>query len=142
MTTKSKSPGRGSDNRAFSQVPAYLTGSLPTANSTIIRVGQRVVGKVINGVFLKKVKASRHFLKHPEAIAFDIESLKQAQQAGAQTVSIIDTESGNVYKAFLSTIWDNGFDLDRGYGKQIALPLAEWSLGEEPMGKQMSLWGN
>lgn len=128
-------------HRASSSSPAYLAGASSNPDSTIIRVGSRVVGKVQHGIFLKKVKASRHFLRHPEAIAFDVGSLRQAQQAGARTVKVIDAESGKVYKAFLSTIWAKGFELDRGYGKQIALPLSEWSLGNEPFGEQVKLWG-
>lgn len=110
------------------------------AGSGSIYVGGRIVGEVRGGIFVKRVKASRHFLRVPPAIAFDIESLEQAQAAGAEKVKIIDTESGKIYKAFISTIWEKGFEFDRGFGKQIALLISDWSQGGEPMGKQMGLW--
>lgn len=104
-----------------------------------IRVGSRVVGKVQDGVFIKRVKASQHFLYRPPAIAFDVSSLKQAEKAGARSVTVIDSESDKVYRALMSTIWDRGFRLNRGFGDQIALVLADWTLGDDPLAEQMKL---
>jgi len=90
----------------------------------------RVVGEVKNGVFSKKVKASKHFLKKPPAICFDISSLKEAEAAGATHIEIEDTETGKTYHAPLRLVWQKGFTLDRGYGRQIGLLLNLWETGE------------
>ena len=107
---------------------------------TQIRVGTRIVGVVIGREFVKYARASAHFLYRPPAIALDIESLNDAQSAGADIVKIIDKESGKVYRALISTIHAKGFPVDRGYGKQIALLLSYWSREDEQLGEQMKLW--
>lgn len=124
---------------ASKSIPAFMAGRLPNSNFTTILIGNRIVGKVQNGVFLKKVKASVHFLHTPPAITFDVSSLRDAENAGAQLVMVIDKETGNEYQADLSVIWRKGFELDRGHGSQIALPLCKWSVSS---GMQMGLWGN
>ena len=125
---------------AQKNLPAFMAGSLPNSNYTIIRVGGKIVGKVEDGIFQKKVKGSIHFLHIPPAIAFDISSLEQAELAGAILVKVVDKETGKKYRAYLSTIWNKGFKLSRGYGEQIALSLSMWCIGDEPLNEQLSLW--
>jgi hypothetical protein len=105
-----------------------------------IHLGKRVVGKVKGDVFIKSVKASKHFLHFPPAIAFDVDSLRQAGEAGEHSVRVIDTESRRVYLSPISTIWAKGIEVDRGYGRQIALPLEFWSRGDRQSTKQLHLW--
>jgi hypothetical protein len=115
---------------------------VPQSNSIRIYVDKRIVGIVRDGEFIKRVKASIHFLHTPqEAIAFDISSLLEAIQHGAISVKVIDVESDNVYCAFISTIWDKGFEFDLGWGQQIGLALTYWSQGDEPLGEQLRMWG-
>lgn len=123
---------------AFKSLPAFMTGRLPSTNFTTISIGNRIVGIVQNGVFLKRVNASVHFLRRPPAIAFDVSSLKDAEKAGAHIVKVVDKETGVEYEADLSIILDKGFELDRGHGTQIALPLGKW---HKSSGTQMELWG-
>ena len=113
--------------------------SISTPYSTPIFIEEKIVGEVRGNVFVKTVIASIHFLRKPPSIGFDTDSLKQAEKAGARYVSVIDTESGKVYRAPISTIWAHGFPLNRGYGDQIALRLEFWSQGAEPFGEQLKL---
>ena len=94
--------------------------------NTKIRVGRRVVGEVRGDVFHKSVYASKHFLREPRAIANDITVLQDAEQAGAVWVHIRDKESGQIYKATIAHIRESGFPINRGWGKQIALPMNGW----------------
>jgi len=100
----------------------------------------KVVGEVKNGIFSKKVKASKHFLRKPPAICFDVVSLEQAKKAGATHIEIEDTETGKVYRAPLKLIWRKGFLLNRGFGEQIGLALNYWQLKEKKE-RQLSLFG-
>ncbi len=102
----------------------------PSRASIPIYVGRHIVGYVRGGVFHKTLR-SNHFLQKPPAIAFDVSTLRDAEQAGAQRVEIVDAESKRIYRAAISTIWTNGFRLNRGFGRQIALPLAEWNRDTE-----------
>jgi hypothetical protein len=91
-----------------------------------IRVGKHIVGRVHGDTFEKRVQASRHFLRTPPAIALDVQSLADAEKAGALRVEILDTESKTRYKATVAHILRAGFAVDRGFGRQIALPLDAW----------------
>ena len=106
------------------------TRSVPLPVS--IRVGRKVVGHVRHGVFSKSIVGSKHLLREPRAIAFDVSSLEDAQNAGAQMVRVRDTETEITYQTAISTIWKRGFQFDRGWGEQIALPLDKWSQPGQP----------
>jgi len=105
---------------------------------TPIFVGSKVVGKVCWDTFKKIIIGSKHLLRKPLAIAFDIASLHDAERAGARWVEVKDKETGIVYKVTIERIWEYDFKLNRGYGNQIALPLEYWLQDGHP--KQMSMF--
>jgi hypothetical protein len=105
----------------------------------LVYAGGRPVGSVKDGVFHKTIKPN-HYLRKPPAIAFDVQSLKDAEQAGAQWVHVRDAETGVKYKASIAHIWRVGFRFNRGYGDQIALPLEAWILQKPGGGLQLDLW--
>jgi hypothetical protein len=86
----------------------------------------RVCGRVVGAVFLKTVSAARHMLVKPPAWAIDAGALREAQEAGATEVVIHDLDTAAAYQAPIETVLRHGFALNRGYGQQIALPLALW----------------
>lgn len=86
-----------------------------------------MIGQVRSGVFAKRIRASRHLLRKPPAICFDLESLVEAESAGAGVVRVEDVESGRVYAAMMSDVRRRGFLLNRGHGDQWAVPLPVWS---------------
>ena len=108
-----------------------------------VYVGGKVVGHVSGDIFSKKVKGSKHFLRKPPAIAFDRNSLEQAERLGASKIIIHDTESRISYSGALQTVLKRGFKVNRGHGDQIALPLADWYKYEQvfPGGKAIGrIW--
>jgi hypothetical protein len=105
-----------------------------------IRANQKIVGEVRGATFYKNLVASKHFLRVPRAIAFDVSTLDDAERAGARFVEITDTESGRVYRSSIATIRAKGFRVARGFGEQIALAMDEWTRDGEPLGEQMTLW--
>jgi hypothetical protein len=111
--------------------------AVPNEKYTPIWAGSRIVGEVRGDVFLKRVKPSVHFLKKPPAIAFDISSLHQAQQAGARWVRVIDSEGGKIYQAPLSMVFSKGFQFNRGYGDQIGLGLEHFANGDDLLAEQL-----
>ena len=112
----------------------HSTPNLKNQTGTPIYSGDgRVVGEVRNDIFYKCVKASVHFLRQPPAIAFDIVSLQSAAEAGAESVEVLDTESGRVYQTSIGNIWANGRRFNRGHNDQIFLVLNRWSVdGKSP----------
>ena len=111
----------------------YTPHSCKSSNSTPIRAGGHVVGKVKGTTFYKSVFGSRHFLRIPPAICFDVKSLKDAERVGAVYAEVDDRETGKVYHAPIRSIWERGFKVNRGFGEQIALPLGLWLIVGEPL---------
>ena len=107
--------------------------------STPIYVGSKVVGKVEDNTFYKSIHGSRHLLRRPPAIAFDISSILDAESVGATYAKVTDLDSGHSYHAPIKKIIEKGFNLNRGFGDQIALLLSEWRRDDEP--KQLRLFG-
>ncbi len=67
-------------------------------------------------------------LRKPRAWALDCQSLDDAEALGARQVEVHDTESGLTYRASVALIRARGFQFDRGFGRQIALPLDQWNM--------------
>ena len=86
----------------------------------------KAVGIVVGEQFQKRIQGSKHFLRIPPAIANDESVLLSAMKLGATEVAVFDTESGTIYKSAINDIWSKGFAFDRGWGKQIGLPIKEW----------------
>jgi hypothetical protein len=95
--------------------------------------GQRVVAVIVDGVLTKTVDASRHFLKHPPAIALDAHAIAEAEALGVSQIAVTDRESGRVYRSTIAELRAHGWEFDRGYGAQIAMRLTRWATeGDEP----------
>lgn len=104
-----------------SAVPVYLRGT------------EKPIGTVRGQTFYKTIQGSKHLLRHPPALAFDLSTLEDAERAGATHVAVTDSETGRTYRAAIATIRRDGFPVVRGFGKQIALPLASYSVdGQQP----------
>jgi hypothetical protein len=101
-----------------------------------IYVDGKAIGEVRGNVFTKRIYASRHFLRRPPAIAFDIDSLHAAQRAGAVFVQVLDGDSNRTYIQRIETILEKGLAVNRGFGKQIALPLKLWKDSVEALSNE------
>lgn len=116
-----------------------------------IRYGSAVLGLLIADRLRKVISGSLHFLRKPvTAIALDLRAIDEAQAAGVDLVEAVDTETNRTYFATIAQLRAAGFDVARGYGRQVALPLTEWFKSErlarqwapkaEP--EQLDLWGS
>ena len=88
-----------------------------------------VIGEVRAGVFRKdKLLGSKHMMRKPRGWALDVASLAQAESHGADLVQLTDQETGVVYRAPITRFNENGVQINRGYGRQICLPLEFWEV--------------
>lgn len=110
-------------------------------SKTIHRGDGRVIGKVEGETFYKSIRKS-HYLRRPPAIAFDVESLVQAEQAGAVNVQVTDRDDGTIYKSTIQHIRKKGKEFNRGFGDQIFLTLDGWVKSKPGGGLQLGLWEN
>ena len=92
---------------------------------------KKLHGKVTGDTYHKQVSGSVHMLRKPPAWALDVCDLAEAVRRGATRVSIHDQDTGTTYAANVALIYERGFEFNRGYGKQIALPLQFWGIHEE-----------
>lgn len=92
----------------------------------LVRVKNKVVGVVQDGIFKKKVNGSKHFLRTPPAIAFDIDTINSAKQGGAKHIEIFDKDSNNFYLTRMAKLEEKGFEFSRGFGKQVAMVMSDW----------------
>jgi len=118
--------GVKTEHERLSAHPSYSTAR--TQSQAVHAASGQVVGQVRGDVFAKTVRASVHFLRKPPAIAFDLCSLQEAQDLGARLVCVRDSETGRQYLASVDAVWHFGFEFDRGFGRQLALPLERWSV--------------
>jgi len=98
---------------------------------TVIKVNGRTIGQVVNDTFVKDI-TNRHMLTTPPAIANDIQALHDAERAGAVYCEFTNTDTGIIYRAAISKIWDIGKEFDMGWGRQIMLTLSNWTQTRDP----------
>jgi len=92
----------------------------------------RVVGQIADGVYYTRRRKSIHQLRRPPSWAIDRSILLELSGAGVERVELHDTESGQHYTAQLSDFWRHGIRVNRGFGEQVALPLAWWRIDNRP----------
>lgn len=98
-------------------------------SSIPIRVAGRHVGEVVQGVFQKTIVGSRHILRLPPSIALSVESLEQAEEAGARDIQIRDNETGRLYMCTVEHFRRRAFPIQRGgFEPQLALLLEEFDI--------------
>jgi hypothetical protein len=85
----------------------------------------------VAGDALKKFIRPEHFLRKPAAITFDEGVLREASQLGALRVEVLCSD-GRTFRCTLDDFRTHGWTLDRGYGRQWALPLEHWSINGAP----------
>jgi|TARA_B100001245_G_C22752749_1_gene364449 hypothetical protein len=91
-----------------------------------VHVRGKQVGWVENDIFYKRIHGSKHFLRKPPAIAFDRISIMSAIEYGALKVRVLDVETDVVYSTTMRDLEDNGFNINRGHGEQIAMGMKRW----------------
>lgn len=90
----------------------------------------KVIGRLVGKTLQKKVKGSVHQLRKPPSWAWDSAVIKEAEGMGAKDTEITDSETETKYKASLIDFHIHGIPINRGYGEQIALPIAYWTTDE------------
>lgn len=86
---------------------------------------RRVIAKIIGDTLIKKCK-SIHMLLKPAGWAYDVTVLETAKANNVKYIEIENTDTHQVYKTTLETFIARGIPIDRGYSKQIVLPIEYW----------------
>tara|TARA_R100000008_G_scaffold86221_1_gene78428 strand:+ start:536 stop:868 length:333 start_codon:yes stop_codon:yes gene_type:complete len=97
------------------------------------------VAELIGTTVVKRVKEKTHMLRTPPSWAFDKQIIDYAHANGATDIRIEATDTDKVYKTSIKNFIDNSFNVDRGFGRQVALLIKHWTTGS-PEGKQLSLF--
>lgn len=98
-----------------------------------LRRGTDVVGVIVGQVLRRVCAGRRHMLRRPPAWAIDLAALDYAEQAGCVEVVVVDVDDNDKeFRASIVAIRTRGFFIDRGHGKQIALPLHGWQSDQAP----------
>jgi hypothetical protein len=80
-----------------------------------------------NGVTLfKRCSKSKHFMRIPEAISFDEKTLNEAIEEGIKYLQIFEREEKMYYSTTVEQFKKKNIFVDRGHGRQLALPLNYW----------------
>ena len=91
----------------------------------------KVIGKLVGKTLQKNVKGSIHQLRKPPGWAWDKSIIEEAESLGGEQTEITDIETGKKYKARLNDFHVYGILINRGFGEQIALPLAIFVTDDE-----------
>ena len=108
----------------------------------LVKVGGKVIGYIDGETFIKPVYASKHKLRQPPAWAIDADAFEEVIRPQVSQILIIDREDcGARYRVSVETFGRYAFEINRGHGRQYALPIGFFQV-EENDDRQLSLWGN
>lgn len=97
-------------------------------NGSKVIVNGRKVGTVQAETFYKEIRGSKHIMRSPHAIFFDIASLREVESYGAKFIHITDKETGDIYTASLSDVWHYGIEKNYGFNPQVGLAVNRWTV--------------
>lgn len=81
---------------------------------------------------LKLISGRNQFLTTPPGIAFDVSVYEQAKQLGGQVIEVTLLTTGDIYSTSFDTFSKFAVPFNRGFGKQIALPIGYWRKNNQP----------
>lgn len=93
-----------------------------------ILVNGKKVGTVSDETFYKEIRGSKHIMRTPHAIFFDIASLQVAESYGAKFLHITDKETGEVYTATIADVWQYAIERDYGFNLQVGLAVNRFNV--------------
>lgn len=96
----------------------------------IYRADGRIIGVVRGDTFFKQIHDG-HFLEKPRGIASDVDALRQAQNAGAKFFCAHHVEGEREYRAPIARFWARGIRVNRGFGEQVALVIADFNKDDD-----------
>ena len=104
------------------------------------------VADLIGTTVVKRVKEKTHMLRTPPSWAFDKKIIDEAYANGATDIRIETTDTDKVYKTTMKIFIDKAIKIDRGFGRQVALLIENWTTKspeettESPEEKQLSVF--
>lgn len=105
-----------------------------------IYAGSRIIGTVKGDCFYKSI-AANGYLQKPRAICFSVDSLNRAERLGATHVQVRDKDTGDIWRASIAHIRENGFPVHRaGFEPQVGLCLDGWTRQSKGQALQYSLF--
>ena len=87
----------------------------------------KVRGVIENRILRKTICGRVHLLRKPPAIAIDAR-MYDRYRPHFDEIEITDTETGVVYRVAARCFDRWRFVIERGYGRQYALPLSRWKV--------------
>jgi hypothetical protein len=101
----------------------------------------KVIGCHDGETFYKTIQASKHILIYPPSLASDVDVLQKLTSEKVTYFHAKEIEKNVLYIAKVQEFWKYGISINRGYGKQIALPIKYWKKVEMDKPKQYGIWG-
>lgn len=83
------------------------------------------IGEKDGKVIATRRALKRHMLRRPPAWAFSIEVINLLQEKRVDEVQVIC--EGKVYVCDMSKFLKSAINIDRGFGKQLAVPVRYWT---------------
>ncbi len=100
----------------------------------IVYHNNKAIGVVVGEEFQQRAQGSRITLRNPLALVLSPSELRVAEDMGAKTIAVLDTESGTIYRAEIQEVWFSGIALMSGHDERVALDMHKWHATLPPVG--------
>lgn len=93
---------------------------------TMKNVDGITVAQIQDKKLSKTIIGSRHLLRNPPAIAFDVHIVNEAVQSGVEEVTVWDEEAEIRYQTSMDNFCKYKLYVNCGHGPQYAPPIHRW----------------
>ncbi len=88
----------------------------------------KIVARADGDKMQKVIQGSKHFLRTPPAIAFDVFCITQAKRMNLKEIQVVDSETRTLYSVDMPTFLEKSLQLNSGFGEQMALTMEHWKV--------------
>ena len=108
-------------------------------NGDIVKVGGKIIGRIVGGVFYKPVRGSIDMLHTPRAWCIDMEAFERQIRPKADRIVITDEDDGAEYHATVAYFDRHKREVSRRWGRQYVLGFERWRNSAD---EQLGLFGD
>ena len=103
-----------------------------TTQLSLVRNKQgRLVGQILDRVFVKEVYGNKHMLRQPMAWAIDCDIFDRVVFPNCLSIHIVDKDTGYRYVCGINTFREKSHRINRKYEAQYYLELVHWVVREK-----------
>lgn len=101
------------------------------AIKSVRRADGKVIGNILNGVFIKNISFRRHLFRATNAVGIDKKTFENVIRKDCKSIRVRNIDDNSYYNVTVAKFSAFGVVQDYGHEVQVFLPLKSWNEEED-----------